>query len=221
MIASVMLLLLSVVADEKPEATFKKMDETIRKADSFQTEFSIAVKGDFNFEAKGKLVVASGNRTKLEVTGTREKEQFSLNMVSDGKKMQFVDDNWKQDPIDTKPDLNDTLLGGCNRIGIFSLFYLAIEVSTDKPKMKLEETMPVSDIKAGGAEATAPTLEYDVKLSKTKKPTKVQIWIDPKTHFPTKRVVMFKEGEKTITITETYTNSSINAKIDPKVFELK
>ena len=181
-------------------------------------------KGSF----KGRLVVASGNKVRIEMSGEGGGKTTDLLVVSDGTKAVTVQDKKVQPARDTPENMGKHVLTGLARGGIFVPMYLAVETSVDgeKPrKVDLAESLKVSGLKLGkkdkvdGKEAQA--LEYlltvasagELKLNTT-------VWVDAKTRVPLKRLLTAKIGDQALSVTETYSKVEMDEKIDPRTFEL-
>jgi len=53
-----------------------------------------------------------------------------------------------------------------------------------------------------------------------KEPLAVTLWIDAKTDLPVKRIVAFEQAGLTGTLTETYSDLTLDQKVDDKQFDL-
>ena len=66
----------------------------------------------------------------------------------------------------------------------------------------------------------AQVVEYQLKWPGGGSPFSVTVWINPKTHLPLKRVLTGKHGADNIVVTETFTKTVLDGKIDEKQFVL-
>ena len=66
----------------------------------------------------------------------------------------------------------------------------------------------------GGVETQA--IEYAIKYPAVKDLLAATVWIDTKTNLPVKRVIVMKVGDNVVTMTEAYSKSTVDGKIDEK-----
>jgi outer membrane lipoprotein-sorting protein len=225
---SVMALLL--VADPAPdsaEAVFKMMEQAILKCKTFKTDVQIAVGPGKDNILKGRLLVASGNKMRLELAGSLKGKAGKMALVSNGTTMRMTDNSRTGKDQNPPKELTARVLGSASRAGVFVPMFLAVEVaeSGKKPEpFNLDKQMAILDMKAGKKESVsgkeAKTLQYKLATKGAKEPLAVTVWIDAKTNLPLKRVIKVKMGEDAITVTETYTKTALDEKIDNKKFEL-
>ena len=207
------------------EALFRQMEDKIRKAETLQADLSIQALDKISL--KGSLAVAPKNRFRLELTGTANKEDGKLVMVSDGTMMRSSHDGRQSKDQPAQPQMTEIALGSMARAGIFvPLFSIEdVEEEGKKPEaFDLDKRLAVADFKLGKKEAVGGTeaqaVEHTLKMRSLKEPIAVTVWIDPKTQLPVKRVVRSEMDGQKYEVTETYTDVKVNQKIDEKRFEL-
>jgi outer membrane lipoprotein-sorting protein len=212
---------------DSPEAVFKRMEQPILKCKTFQADVEIGVGPGKDNLLKGRLLVAQGNKMRLELDGSIMGKPGKMAMVSDGSKMRMTGDTGPGKDQDTPKQLSEIALASLTRTGVFVPMFLIVEVAEPGKKPEpfdLDKQFAVSDVKLGKKEMASgketQALDYRLTTKTGKEPLAATVWIDVKTNLPVKRVVTVKEGKETITVTETYAKASLDDKIDNKEFEL-
>lgn len=228
------LVALALTADPTPgsaEAVFKKMDQSVREAKTFRTDLEVTLdsgKADAKPDTlKGRLLVAPGNKMRLELDGTVHGRAGKVVLVSDGTKMRMTDHDKPGKDQDTTKQLGDITLASVARAGVFIPLFLSLDVREDGKEPEafdLDKQFKVSDLKLGKKEAVggrdAQAVDYTAAVKGVTEPLAVTVWVDEKTHLPVKRTVRVKEGTVTFTVTETYTKPAVGEKLDDKEFAL-
>jgi outer membrane lipoprotein-sorting protein len=215
--------------DTDAKAVFGKMEATLLKAKSFQTDLAgtTVVGKRTDADVKGRLLVAAVNKLRVELESKDERATAKTLFVSDGKKTHASVTGRPAKTLDTDKQLTERALASTARAGFAFEVYLLHVLTTDDEKpeaFKADEELAVSDFKlgkkemVGGVEAQA--VDYALKYPLEEKPAAATVWIDTKTNLPVKRVITMKPRDTVITITETYTKSVVDGKIDEKEFEL-
>ena len=215
-------------ADDDAKAAFAKMETTVRKAKSFQTEFQtttlIGKKSDA--DTKGRLLVA-GNKVRIEVESKDGRATAKMLLVSDGKKMYAKVTDRPAKNRDAEKQLGERVLASVARAGFefeVHLLHILTGPNDKEEAFDAEKEFPVSGFKfgkkemVGGVETQA--IDYTITSDVTKEPLTATVWIDTKTNLPVKRVIVMKLGDTVITMTEAYAKSAVGGKIDEKEFEL-
>jgi outer membrane lipoprotein-sorting protein len=218
---------------DEAKKLFQAMEERLTKAKSVSLRFRIDV------EAAGKKVMAlqdslaftADNRVRFESEGKTEgkskKRDDKVTLTSDGKRLRYVFKEGakviKDREIPTPKNLSAELAWMLSRPGL-SVGFEFLELATVRKKeIKPAELFPITDLKASGTAKIegreARVFTYKVKDRKQRS-VDITVWVDPLTRLPLKRVaVMDRQGMKGRLI-ELYTNFTIDAKLDPKQFEL-
>lgn len=211
---------------DSAEAQFKKMEQQVLKCKTLQTELDVvagAEKESF-MEMKGRMLIAQGNKVRMELEGEIRKEKDKMVMVSDGKKM--IMDSAKRPgqgkEQDSPKHLTEASLASYSRSGIVVALFMARASSGDeKPEaFDIDKEMAISDFKLGKKEGGTQAIEYKLATRGGKDPMAITVWIDSKTNLPVKRVATAMEGKMTMTITEKYAKTELDGKIDDKKFTL-
>jgi outer membrane lipoprotein-sorting protein len=220
--------------DPDAKALLARMDANITKAKSLQAELDMTALSDKTefLAMKGRILVASGNKLRLELRGKAQGKPSEATFVSDGIRMRFRWGDDSNDPTqETDQDLGATVLGSMARTGIAAPLFFVVEVTSSKDPPKkdrfdLDKMFAVSDVKLGkkevvnGVEAQAVSYTVTIKFGSKADAYPTTVWIDPKTNLPVKRVLTGVESGKNNTITETYSRIVIDGKVDEKEFEL-
>jgi outer membrane lipoprotein-sorting protein len=212
------------------EKLYRAMEKKIRGAKSFQMDFD----GDVDFgkdkgSIKGKLYFAEKNKFRLEGALENNGKKENGLIVADGKSI-------FNRPNDTSPGETRTLddndqdrwRGYIARGGVVASILLIAERGPDdakKERFDLDKAMGVKDFKLGAKEKVAgkdaQIVEYTATVDKELK-AKVSVWIDTRTNLPLKRVLeaTMEGGKEAARFVETYSNFTIDGRIDAKLFEL-
>jgi outer membrane lipoprotein-sorting protein len=239
------LLLLPVVlvafAEDGKEAErlFRAAEKKLIEADSVQISFTTAsTGGKLKSEAKGTLLLARGNKVRLELKrkssldlkGKPSEKSAADLMVCDGTRV-----NWertaegragKSDVQDAPKQFATLSAKASTRLGIGpGFFWLRLRTGGGK-EPDPDEQLKLSDFslgkkeKVGGREARV--IEYKVTAGAGAgigTTYTVQLWLDSETNLPLKRVVRIGDPATAVPSTETY-EIHLNALIDKAKFEV-
>lgn len=212
--------------DEAQEA-FQRMEQPILKCKTLQVQVEIAIAPGNNNSLKGRLVVAQGNKMRLDLDGTVNGKAGKMGIVSNGAKMQATSANAARQDRETPKQASELSKASLARTGIFTPLFLPVEAGGSGQRLKefdLDKEFAISDIKIGKKEEVAgkqaQTIEYKIATKTLKEPLAVVVWIDPKTQLPLKRVVTVRTDTARITFTETYSKAVLDEEIDDKEFKL-
>jgi outer membrane lipoprotein-sorting protein len=213
------------------EKLFRDMEKRITAATALRVTFDFelrAIKGRAK-ESKlgsevskgtGSLLLTKDNRVRLKTRGDFP-EFRGLDLVSDGKhrKLAIYDDYRIGTLGDAKAEPTPDHL---YRLLSTQLYHLGLELPTLQMAWLLKyhgagvEKVEPSDFKAGATEKVggrdARVVRYEWEG------LAVTVWIDPKTLLPRKRVVVWEK--ENLHITETYTEFTLDPRIDARAFEL-
>lgn len=212
--------------DADAKALFAKMEAAVLKAKTYQTHLAVTAStaAEAMADLKGRVLVAEGNKLRMEFDGKIQGKAETLSFVSDGAKMRLSGKDKPGRDQDVEKEIGKILLASASRTGVFFPLFFAAEASGKKEPFDVDTDLAVSDFKYGKKEkvgdAEAQAVEYTLKARGTREPIAVAVWIDPKTSLPVKRTLTVKEGKETVTLTETYTKTALGEKIDEKEFAL-
>jgi outer membrane lipoprotein-sorting protein len=225
-VSVVALLLAADPSPDSPDAVFKRMEQPILKCKTFKADVEVAVGPGNDSKLKGRLLVAQGNKMRLELDGSIKGKPGKMAMVSDGTKMRMSGDTGPGNEQETPKQLSEIALASVTRTGVFVPMFLLVEAAEPGKKPEpfdLDKQFSVSDIKLGKKESVsskeAQALDYKLTTKAAKEPLAVTVWIDVKTNQPVKRVITVKEGTETFTVTETYAQATVDDRIDDKEFQ--
>lgn len=105
------------------------------------------------------------------------------------------------------------------------MFLTHAKAEGDKPKeFAPEKDLVVTGARLGKKEKAsgreAQQVEYAVSVRGVKGPLTATVWVDVKTNLPLKRALTLDAGKERVTVTETYTNLTLDGKIADKEFAL-
>ena len=206
------------------ENLFRQMEEKLSKARTLECVFEgkLQPKGSL----KGSLAFAENNKVRVEYSLESEGgRQVTATVVSDGDKVVKVLNGKEPEPVfkaGTKdvplepPSLREMTLrsfgltGGCV---VLELPYFESKVSGFKLGKK--EHLDGRDTQIIEYEMTVEGVSVEGTSVST------AVWLDAKTTLPVKRVTSIDKGAgDKQTVTETYTNLTLNKNVDAKTFEL-
>ena len=225
----VCLIALLVSADPDPsgaKAAFDRMEQQLLQSKTLQVQLDISTVDSKNIpmSAKGRLLVA-GDRMRIELDMSRGGKTEKGVLLSNGTKQQWITSGQPSQAKVMKKELGKIVLTHFSRTGVATSYTLDDPDNLDqKDDFDPAKTIPVSGFKFGKKELVegveAQAINYQITFSLLKEPVAATVWVDVKTNLPVKRVLVLKEGEEGITITESYTKAVLNGKIDDKEFEL-
>jgi outer membrane lipoprotein-sorting protein len=210
-------------AGDDPAARQQAMEEKIGKAKSVRVSFEARAEtpaGDITLS--GFLAVA-GDRGRAEIEFGFAGKTTKAVSVADGTKTVSVQDGKtreKKDPRETRPFVTMTLA----RSGVAALALASRPSTTDdkEKKEQFQDRIKVSDFKQLRTEKVGGRAAVVIGYSLTvrgQKPMSATVWLDAQTNLPLKRVVRMEDKNGVYTITETYSNLTLDAELDPKLFE--
>jgi outer membrane lipoprotein-sorting protein len=214
------------------ERIFRAMEKKITEAKAFKVAVTIDAKGDMTQKVgsfRGFLLVTGDNKARLNVGGADFGEDRSWQMVSNGKQVKVrpydvgVSEVSKDEETLPMPvNLRRHIARRVTRTGVY-LNLLRMPVAMVLAAGSPDETLHVGGFKAGAAEKVggrdAKVVHYAVGVSgPADDEATFTVWIDAKTLLPLKRVIVMKRWS--VTITETYTEFTLDPKIDAGAFEL-
>jgi outer membrane lipoprotein-sorting protein len=214
---------------KEAEKAFEGMSATLTRAKSFACTFELKVagpqgKGSF----KGRLVVAQGNKVRIEMDGEGGGKTMALRSVSDGRKTVAVDNKIAQPARDTPKNMAEQVLTGMARGGLFVPMFLAVEGPAEGEKRAESDVgsiLKVSDFQLGKKEKVdgkeAQAIEYTLTVASAGgEKINTTVWVGVRTHVPLQRLLIAKIGGQEMTVKETYSHVVVDRKIDAKTFEL-
>ncbi|MGH3428321.1 MAG: hypothetical protein ACRDQZ_12270 [Mycobacteriales bacterium] len=175
---------------------------------------------------KWTLVFAEGNKCRLDRQYTAdlqglEGKAIKVLTISDGTKLLSVEDGAPRPKEDVPADLTKMLQGSISRCGLSVQWLTGLDGK--KQGFKIDEDFKVTDFVLGDKEKVgeheAQVVRYNLLL-RGKAKLSVSVWLDVKTKLPLKRVTTIPEKGEQITVTETFTQLTLDPKLEPKVFEL-
>lgn len=221
--------LLVVGAEQEPtaKATFEQMEQQVLKAKTLhiQLEFKASKDKENAMDLKGHMVIAPGDKVRLEVEGTVRGKANKMTIISDGMQQQMKSNDRAPQTSETKKGLSGLTTLALARLGIVpALFMAAPADGNGKEETDPAKQFVVGDFKLGKKDKIgtieAQTVTYQISVKGINEPFSTIVWIDTKTHLPLKREIVIKDGPDTITMTETYDKLTLDGKIDDKQFTL-
>ena len=221
-LVALVLALPAFAQDNEGEKLFRKVEQQVRAANSLKVVFDIDGQvGKDTVKQQGTLLVAEGNKGRLELKTTVGGKIVTEQMVADGKESAFLDAGkivGERKPVNAGS--TETALAVTIRAGVLA----ALQVGPDpKNKFDVDKVLAASDFKLGAKEMVG-SREAQVVTYTLKSPTgdmlQTTLWIDSKTELPLKRTTRGKVKDVKTTAVEVYSEFALNPTLDPKIFEL-
>jgi len=202
------------------ETRFHELERRLLEAETIHIEGGAGSTGvESAFE--GKVILASGNRARIQFTGQFASNNVLVALVSDGTKM------WAGNGSDSFEEeapaaLNEGLIVGLTRMGI--LHNLAVLSGASAPEGtdgNVHTWLTVTNFAWGDEETIdgviTETMTFDISVD-GKPSAKARLWLNKETGFPIQRqqVVQFPDGE--MTAVEVYEAFEIDAHFESKEF---
>src|SRR5262245_36378218 len=176
---------------------------------------------------KGTFVFAEGNKARFEMQVEMQGKKQAEKVISDGAKMIEEDpaDGGKSGPNDVPKKFFEETLGFFKHGGPVAGHVFTSESSDG---IRYVATFTASAFKLGDKEKIgkrdAQMIEYKLALKDAPKEAaklsfSEKLWLDVETNLPLKRVLTGKL-KKEFTYTESYSEFTLNPKVDAKLFEL-
>jgi outer membrane lipoprotein-sorting protein len=211
--------------ENEAEKLFREMEKKVNSAKA------VRVASDDKADARGvhlkcMLVFAEGNKCRLELEGTADLQgldgkAFKVVTISDGTKLLSVQDGTPRPKEDAPNDLTSMLRGSISRCGMSVQWLTGLDGK--KQGFKIDEDFKVTDFALGDKEKVgaheAQVVRYNLLL-RGKVKLSVSVWLDAQTKLPLKRVTTIPDKGKQITVTEMFTQLTLDPKLEPKTFEL-
>ena len=208
--------------DNEGEKLFRKVEQQVRAAKSLKVVFDIH--GEFGKETikqQGVLLVAEGNKGRLEIKTTVGGKTVMEQMIADGKESAFVEAG---KIVGERRAVNAASTETALAVGIRAGILAALQVGPDpKNKFDVDKVLPATDFKLGAKEMVG-SREAQVVTYKLAQPmgdpVQITLWIDTKTELPLKRTTLGKVKEVKTAAVEVYSEFALNPTLDDKIFEL-
>jgi outer membrane lipoprotein-sorting protein len=219
----------AVAEENDAEKLFRVMEKKVNEAKTLKIRFDANITGADakKWNLKGTLVLGEGDRFRVESEGKLFGEETKFTVVSDGTGAKSF--GYTKAPGQPNKDRSETekppkgagayFRAALPRNGFFVSF-----LNMDKRGDRSADLFEPSDFKLAGeakvGEQDTKVIQYTVKVKgKDGNAPSVKLWLDAKTNLPVK-LALTGGGSDITDITETYSEFSIDAKVDAKLFEL-
>jgi outer membrane lipoprotein-sorting protein len=175
---------------------------------------------------KSTVALAPGNKLRLTMKGKGGGKELDVEVVADGDKLHVrMTPPGKSEQIAAPKNVHDLMSKVMSRTGSVGAFFIIRLVAPGASKHPdPEKLFNAKDFKMGEAAKVngrdAKVLHYAIDLEGESKPAKITLWLDARTLLPLKRLIAPEGKGKEAQITETYTEFTLNPKLDAKTFEL-
>src|SRR5437868_1524328 len=151
MLTAAMLLpgLPALAQENEAEKLFRAMEKKVREADGLKTVFSVNgdLGKDMKMTATGYVVVAKGNKIRVEVNAKQGKQDIKLQMYADGKLMAAsINGKFEGEPKPAEGNMTEAISQVTARGGVFVGLDSQPEPE-DKAKFDIDKFLVVSDFK--------------------------------------------------------------------------
>jgi hypothetical protein len=207
--------------DNEGEKLFRQMEKKIKAAKTLQIEFELVmtILGMQN-TFKGDVTLGEGDKLHLNAAGAIAGMDIKVTVIGDGTKIYATEKNKQETKIENSPKgLGVYFRNILPRGGVFAGID---DASKGKDLPDVDDKFKISDFKLGAKEkvGTAETrlVEYTL-LVKGKDKAAGKVWINTKTLLPAKLEVKMDMGGIAIELSESYSQYTIDGKVDPKLFQ--
>jgi outer membrane lipoprotein-sorting protein len=203
------------------EALFRKLEQRLLSAESVHIRGAAGSAGAVISGLEGEVVLASGNRARIQFSGEFGGMGVTLALVADGEQM-WGGNGTDQFEDEAPTSLNEGILLGFTRMGILHNLALLSSVSSpDGTDGTIRDWVTVSNF-AWGESGTldgvaAEALTFDLTVNGTPA-AKVVLWLDQENGLPVQReqLVQFPDGE--MRAIEVYEAVEIDAPFESEKF---
>jgi outer membrane lipoprotein-sorting protein len=227
---SLLTLLLSAVPalaqENDAEKLYRAMEKKIRDCQTLRFSFTgeAIADGKKIVALKGTVQVAEGNKGRIESDFAAAGKSLKLLVISDGQnKYTKEGDQARTEPVDRKDSA--VPLAMMARFGLTAAVVLARPEGKVKEEFDIDKELPVKNFKFSVKEKVGKRQAQVVVFEMTvvgDVQARVAVWIDTETQLPLKRTLTVdgKGKNDMVHVVETFTNFTINPKLDAKVFEI-
>ncbi len=203
------------------ETRFQELERKLLEAETIHIEGGAGSTGTVESAFEGKVILANGNRARIQFTGQFASNHVLVALVSDGTKM-WAGNGSDSFEEETPVALNEGIIVGLTRMGI--LHNLAVLSGASGPEGtdgNVQDWLTVTNFAWGDEETIdgvlAETMTFDISVD-GKPSAKARLWLNKETGFPIQRqqVVQFPDGE--MTAVEVYEAFEIDAHFESKEF---
>lgn len=187
-----------------PNVRYPAMRNALARAKTLVVDFeSELVTEKEKVPVKGKLILAEGNRLRVETTYELGGMTVEVKIVSDGKTTRTTRSGGKTKEKETKANQNANFLAMLERAG-FAVPMFTITAAKGKGDPDMTKLLQVSNLKRLGVEdAKLYHLGYQLTIE-DKVRFNVETFTDLSTNLPVRRVITVDKGADAVTVRETY-----------------
>lgn len=229
--AGLTLLVLALPAlaqDNEAEKLYRSFEKKLRTAKTVEFDFEGAADGKaFKLKMKGNVKLAEGRVARLDLEMSEGPKSEKMLMISDGKStyMKQGDKANVRPRKDGDPEAEE-IRGAFARVGMAPAFMLGRRADGTEKRGSVDEELDkgyrLSNFKLLPDEMVAGkkarVIEYNVVIE-GKQTCVAKIWFDATTQLPLKRTFAIT-GELAVDMVDTFSTFTMDAKIDPKAFEI-
>ena len=207
--------------DIPAETRFQELEQRLLQAETIHMEGGAGSTGTVESAFEGKVILASGNRARIQFSGQFASNNVLVALVSDGSKV-WAGNGSDSLEEETPAALNEGVIIGMARMGILhNLAVLSgpsIPAGTDG---NVQEWLAVTNFAWGDEETIdgviTETMTFEISVG-GEPSAKARLWLNKETGFPVQRqqVVQFPEGE--MTAVEVYEVFEIDAPFESGEF---
>jgi outer membrane lipoprotein-sorting protein len=191
--AALLLPSIGVPAGEKNEARqlFDKMEKKLAEADTLSLTSHGKLKlGDQEGTVKATLLLAQGNKVRVDLVTAGNGKSAEVSMVSDGNQMSTAVAGKPSKETQTPKYLKENLVYTLSRVGLTPALMTTKKRDENKPQ---QDSMPVSDFKLDKRDEldgrTVHVLHYQVGFTGQDKKFAATLYLDLKTLLPVRRTI--------------------------------
>jgi outer membrane lipoprotein-sorting protein len=223
--------------ENEAEKLFRALEQKVRTAKTLQLRSDATITGadGKKWHYKGSAIVGEGDKFRWEIEGKRLGHEWKRTYVSDGTdKISFGYDKQPGEDkasVESKGTEKTPKAFGAHFRAALPRDGFVLGFTTDRNSQMPPDLFIMSDFKLAGEEKigarNTQVIQYSVK-TKARDPgfnpastnvLSMKLWLDTKTKLPVKLAMTGGESDFSA-ITETYSEFTVDAKVDAKLFEL-
>lgn len=218
----VFLLLTGLSAADEPTlpAEMTRMIETLDNARSIRVDVESRVAGIASWSTSVRAAKPNKLHVRMAVSAVESGQTQELEFVSDGKLLTTIRSGIAAKTAPAHAQLQNRLQQSLSRTG-FLFTYLQPVAPDGQDQHDLAQLVEIQKCETSGpAESEGRilhVLDYQFRVPTLAEPVTCRVWVDGRTHLPTRRT--FTIGNKTVT--ETYQNWNLNQLIPESQFEIR
>lgn len=215
------LLILGTIAQESTEETFRKIEESIEKANTLSVTFLCV--GPEGFRCTGTLLLKEGGCFNFAAHTRRGVREEDVTRICDGTRISSRNGEGDITLSDVPKVQRGSAAPVFARLGAFMGSELAGYPGLH-PEEDIKKVFAIKDVREGEDDQDAKTLLYSIRLLRAPPQIgdiDVKLWYEPKSYKILKRVIGLSKQNIVGTFVENYSEVIFNKSIPDNKFKIK